>query len=304
MKKQWLGLAIVVCLACCAFAQDNSSVHALRPFGQQPPNGKSLTINYNGGPIFEVTPNVYIIYYGKWTTKDHNVINSFFQHLGGTTMDKINTTYSDSTNTFEPNAVNYTPTTNSYNDNYSLGHSLSGDSSIHTIVRNAISGGHLPKDVNGIYFVLTATDVSFPGECTSLCGYHSPATDIVSGDIIKYSMVGNPAQCPQNCEASAVIGDSNSPNNDPGADGTINIMWHEFSESTSDPEVNLQTAWAGSCGENGDCCAWQFGTLHTATNGSHYNEKFHGKEYITQMMLELQSKSRNGNVPGVCKNTF
>ena len=121
---------------------------------------------------------------------------------------------------------------------------------------------------------------------------------------MKYSMVGNPAQCPSGCEASRVIGDSNSPNNDPGADGVVNIMWHEFSESTSDPEVNLNTAWAGSCGENGDCCAWQFGTLHVAPNGSHYNEKFHGKEYITQMMLELQSKSRNGQIPGVCKNTF
>jgi hypothetical protein len=304
MKKQLLCLVIAVCFACCAFAQDANTSHALRPFGKQPPSGKALTINYNGGPIFEVTPTVYIVYYGNWTNKDHNVINGFFQHLGGTTMDKINTTYSDSTNKFEPNAVNYNPTTDSYHDNYSLGHSVN-DTGIQQIIANAISGGHLPNDTNGIYFVLTAKDVTDPdGFCSQFCGYHSPSTSIVSGEIIKYSMVGNPVQCPSGCEASAVIGDSNSPNNDPGADGVINIMWHEFSESTSDPEVNLQTAWAGSCGENGDCCAWQFGTLHTATNGSHYNEKFHNHEYITQMMLELQSKSRNGNVPGVCKNTF
>src|ERR1700730_11092555 len=186
MKKQLLCLAVAVCFACCAFAQDNPSAHALRPFGQQPPHNDTLTINYNGGPIFETTPTVYIIYYGNWTTQDHSVINGFFQHLGGTTMDKINTTYSDNTNTFEPNAVNYNPTTDSYHDNYSLGHSLSGgDSNIHAIIRNAISAGHLPKDTNGIYFVLTAKDVSFPGECTSLCGYHGPASDIVSGDIIK-----------------------------------------------------------------------------------------------------------------------
>jgi len=305
MKKLCLGLALAVCFACCAFAQDTADTHALLPFGKQAPTSDTVTINYNGGPIFEVAPTVYIVYYGKWTKKDHNVINGFFAHLAGTTMNKINTTYSDSSNKFEPNALNYDPATDSYNDNYSLGHNLSGgDSAIHTIVRNAINGGHLPKDANGIYFVLTAQDVTFPGMCTALCGYHSPATDIVSGSVIKYSMVGNPAQCPRNCEASAVIGDSNSPNNDPGADGVVNIAWHEFSESTSDPEVNLRTAWAGACGENGDCCAWQFGTLHTATNGSHYNEKFHGKEYITQMMLKLTSKTRQGNVPGVCQNTF
>ncbi len=305
MKKQWLTLLFAVCFAGCAFAQDSAPAHALLPFGKQAPKNEALTINYNGGPIFETAPTVYIVYYGKWTKKDHTVIDGFFMHLGGTTMDKINTTYSDSSNKFEKNAVNYDPTKDSYNDKYSLGHSLSGDTSIHTIVRNAIKGGHLPSDTNGIYFVMTGQDVSFPGMCTQLCGYHSPATDIVTGKVIKYSMVGNPAQCPNNCEASAVIGDgTKSPNNDPGADGVVNIAWHEFSESTSDPEVNMQTAWAGNCGENGDCCAWQFGTLHTASNGSHYNEKFHGKEYITQMMLELTSKSRNGAVPGVCKNTF
>jgi hypothetical protein len=305
MKKQWLILAMAVCLASCAFAQQNYEIHALRPFGKQPPQVQAPTISYNGGPVFETTPNIYIVYYGKWTAKDHKVIDGFFTRLGGSKMNKINTTYSDSANKFVPNSINYVPATNSYNDNYSLGKSVR-DAQIRQIVGAAISGGHLPSDANGIYFVLTATDVADPdGQCTQFCGYHGPALNIVSGKTIKYSMVGNPARCPTGCEASAVLGDSNSPNNDPGADGTINIMWHEFSETTSDPEVNMHTAWAGNnCGENGDCCAWQFGNTFQAPNGTTANEQLGQKYYITQMMLELTSKTRGQNVPGVCENVF
>jgi len=311
MKRQWLGIVLVLCLASFALTQDSSQIHALRPFnGDQvstPCSGGGCTINYNGGPVIEKAPTIYIVYYGKWTKQDKNIIDTFFTNLGGTTMEKINTTYSDNSNKFVPNALKHS-TANDYQDNYSLGKNLAGDSSIHTIVRNAINGGHLPKDPGGIYFVLTAKDVNFPGMCISLCGYHSPATDIVKGDVIWYSMVGNPAICTPSqgqCEASKVIGDGNkSPNNDPGADGTVNIMWHEFSESSSDPEVNMRTAWAGSCGESGDCCAWMWGNTKVASNGAHYNETFKGHKYLTQVMLELTSKSRNGNVPAECVNTY
>jgi hypothetical protein len=304
MKKSWLGFVLTVALVSCGFAQSNPQIHALRPFNNQAPNPALAYIEYHGGPIFAVTPDVYIVYYGNWTKRDHSVIDSFFEHLGGTTMDKINTTYSNKHNMFEPNAVHYKPATDSYNDHYSLGRSLN-DADIQKIIANAISAGHLPDDTNGIYFVLTAKDVTDDGFCSQFCGYHGPSTSIVSGEIIKYAMVGNPAQCPKGCEASAVIGDTNSPNNDPGADGAVNIMWAEFSETTSDPEIGVDPAWySGFGGENGAICAWQFGTLHLAPNGSHYNEKFHGKEYIAQMMLKLISKSRKGEVPGVCKNTF
>lgn len=304
MNKQWPGIVLTVCLATFGFAQSDPQIHALRPFNNQASKTAVAYIEYYGGPIFEVTPDVYIVYYGNWTRKDHSVIDGFFEHLGGTTMDKINSTYSDKNNKFEPNALHYNPATNSYHDDYSLGHNIN-DADIQKIIADAISAGHLRNDINGIYFVLTATDVTDTGFCSQFCGYHGPSSSIVSGEIIKYAMVGNPAQCPQDCEASAVIGDSNSPNNDPGADGAVSNMWDEFSESTSDPEVNLHPAWTSTFGgENGEICAWQFGTLHLAPNGSHYNERFHGKEYITQMMLKLTSKSRKGEVPGVCKNTF
>jgi len=309
MKKQWLGIVLVVCLASFVFAQNSSQIHALRPFdANRPPsgacNGNPCDINYNGGPVFEKAPTVYIVWYGNWTKKDKGIIDYYFAHLGGTTQEKINTTYSDSTGKFIPNKVNHSAT-NDYHDNYSLGKSLSGDGQIQTIVANAIKGKHLPNDTNGIYFVLTYKDVTDPGFCSQFCGYHGPSTSIVKGETIKYSMVGDPDQCPSGCETSFILHDPSSPNNDPGADGTTAIMWHEFSETSSDPEVNLQTAWAGNfCGESGDCCAWLFGTVKKDSHGHFYTNKIGTKEYAMQEMLELTSKSRNGNVPGACKNTF
>jgi hypothetical protein len=307
MKKLWLGIVFTMCLASFAFAQTAPQGQALRPFDknhpQAPCNGSCL-INYNGGPVFEAAPTVYIIWYGNWTAKDKSIIDFYFQHLGGTTQEKINTTYSDSTGKFILNKVNHTAK-NDYHDNYSLGKSLSGDGQIQQIVANALKAKHLPTNSNGIYFVLTYKDVTDPGFCSQFCGYHGPSTSIVSGKVIKYSMVGDPDQCPSGCETSHILGDPGSPNNDPGADGTTAIMWHEFSESSSDPEVNLNTAWAGnSCGESGDCCAWIFGTVKTDSHGHKYTNVIDGKEYAMQEMFQLTSKSRTGNVPGVCNNVF
>jgi len=92
MKKQCLGVVIAVCLACTAFAQDNT-VHALRPYDKTPHaqtncNGSPCDINYNGGPVFETAPTVYIIWYGNWNAKDKSIIDYYFEHLGGTTQEK------------------------------------------------------------------------------------------------------------------------------------------------------------------------------------------------------------------------
>jgi hypothetical protein len=309
--KRLMTLALLVC-ASMAFSQDNSNIHALRVYNPNQPtnfgcNGNPCDINYNGGPVFEKAPTVYIIWYGNWSAKDKSIIDYYFEHLGGTTQEKINTTYSDSSNKSIPNALNHSAS-DDYHDNYSLGKSLSGDSEIQKIVANAIKAKHLPNDTNGIYFVLTYKDVTDSGFCSQFCGYHGPSQSIVSGETIKYSMVGDPDQCPSGCETSVVLGDhgtGGSPNKDPGADGATAIMWHEFSESSSDPEVNLQTAWAGNfCGESGDCCAWLFGKVKTDKNGNYYTNTVGKKNYAMQMMLELTSTSRSGNVPAECENVY
>ena len=121
MKRQWVGIVIAVCFACCTFAQNTSAQNtsapnALRPFEKNTsPAGGDM--NYDGGPVFEATPTVYIVWYGNWTAKDKNIIDYYFAHLGGSTQNKINSTYSDSNNKFVPNKVKHS-TENDYHDNY------------------------------------------------------------------------------------------------------------------------------------------------------------------------------------------
>src|SRR6266404_4181477 len=87
-------------------------------------------------------------------------------YLGGSPYFNINTTYYDGAGTDVSNIVLYKGQTI---DNYSHGTSLS-DSAIQAVVSSAITSGALPKDTNGVYFVLTSADVTASsGFCTQYC---------------------------------------------------------------------------------------------------------------------------------------
>lgn len=241
---------------------DSAAAEAILP----PANG----ISYHGGPVMTSTKNIYYIWYGTWSTNAKSILTNLAQTEGGSPYFNINTTYHNGSGTPVSNSISYqTSTTN----NYLQGKSLS-DSAIKTIVSNAISSGALPKDTNGIYFVLTASDVNeTSGFCTQYCGWHTHGT--ISGSDIKYAFIGNPARCLSSCAAQ-----STSPNGDAGADGAASILAHEMEEAATDPDLN---AWYDSRGEeNADKCAWTFGTEHTASNGSKYNVTFGSRQYLIQ----------------------
>ena len=57
------------------------------------------------------------------------------------------------------------------------------------------------------------------------------------------------------------------------------VIAHEIVETVTDPQLN---AWYDSRGyENGDKCAWNFGTT-TTLNGYQYNLIFNSKKYLIQ----------------------
>ncbi len=310
MRKVCL-VALGLSLICYVFAQDASTsprniTKIYRP-------GAPLitgTIYYGGGPVMSGSTNVYVVYYGSWPTKSRTIINGWLQHIGGSHYFKINTTYDDTTGAHIQNVVNYNPTTNSYNDAYSLGKSLT-DAKLQTIISNAIAGGHLPKDpTNGIYFVLTAQDVSLAALggsfCGTFCGYHSPSNSIVAGETIKYAFVGNPAKCPSGCSGNlAVYGDTTTPNGDVGGDGVISIMFHETSESVSDPFVTFADgAWGDNISaESGDICNFYYGTTKVAANGAHYNDTINGKNYLMQQLAKVNppTPATVKNYNGICQ---
>ena len=235
---------------------------------------RTNNIVYHQGPIITGPINVYYIWYGNWSTLNPNansIITKFGQNVGGSPYFNINTSYYNGANVHVTNSVTLKGSTT---DNYSQGTSLS-DAAVQTIVQSAISSGRLPLDTNGLYFVLTSSDVAeTSGFLTQYCGWHTYGT--INGANIKYSFVGDPSQNPAACEAQT----ASSPNGDPAADGMVSVMAHELEEAVTDPNLN---AWYDRTGaENGDKCAWTFGTTSTASNGSAYNVTLGGSQFLIQ----------------------
>jgi hypothetical protein len=228
-------------------------------------------ISYNGGPVMLGTTNIYYIWYGSWAGNTaETILDHFAKNIGGSSYFNINTTYYNSANVAVSNSVAYGGSTT---DDYSRGKSLS-DSGVQGVVSDAIASGRLPKDLNGVYFVLTSSDVTeSSGFCTQYCGWHSHGS--ISGSDIKYSFVGNPDGCPSSCAAQTT-----SPNDNAGADGMASIIAHELEEAVTDPDLN---AWFDRRGyENADKCAWTFGSTSVASNGSKYNVDLNGVKFLIQ----------------------
>jgi hypothetical protein len=161
------------------------------------------------------TTLVYYIWYGNWGGNSADtILENFALHIGGSKYFNINTTYYNGSNVHVTNGVNYGGSTT---DNYSRGTSLS-DADVQGIVMDAINSNRLPKDPNGVYFVLTSADVNeTSGFCKTYCAWHTYGT--ISGTDIKYSFVGNPDRCPSAC-APQTIG----PNGNAGADGMASLI--------------------------------------------------------------------------------
>jgi hypothetical protein len=247
-------------------------------------------IDYHGGPIMPGTPNVYLIWYGKWnggplpsdSLTTVNLIRDFVTGISGSGYEMINSTYGD-------NNADVTGLVHLAGQiallTAPLGKNLS-DAQIKQIVSKSIASGRLPSDENGVYFVLTTSDVTATsGFCTVYCGWHTNAS--IGGKNIKYSFIGNPDRCPTGCTAEP------GPNGDRGADGMASILAHELEEAISDPQVGGfgpgPYAWYqnASGGENADLCAWKFGTLLGGTQGvDGYNETFGGHNWYIQMNWE------------------
>ena len=230
-----------------------------------------VPITYHGGPIMTGTTNIYYIWYGNWSGNTAlSILTNLAQSIGGSSYFNINTTYTNGSGGRVSNSVHFIGSTT---DNYSQGKSLS-DAQIKTVVSSAITSGRLPKDANGVYFVLTSQDVTASsGFCTQYCGWHTRTT--ILGTDIKYSFVGNSARCLSSCAAQSV-----SPNNNPGADGMASVLAHELEETVTDPALN---AWYDKSGaENGDKCAWTFGTTTSLSGGAKYNMILGSLKYLIQ----------------------
>ncbi|PWU00533.1 MAG: hypothetical protein C5B51_24965 [Terriglobia bacterium] len=270
-----------------------------RPYGYPIPAdndaARSPKITYHGGPILLGSVPVYIIYYGAFPAITTSIVNDFFSNIGGSPQYNVNTTYFDGQGNHIQNAITFSLATSVYNDNYSQGKNLSGNG-VQKVVQVAIQGGHLPADSTGIYFVVTATDVTIAGFCSSFCAYHANSTSIVAGMDIKYSLIPDPTQACAGCDGNvAIYGQNITPNGDLGGDEMTDSIMHELSEAVTDPDG---TAWFTRGGaENGDLCNFTYGSTYIAPNGAVANAHLGTRDYLIQEIWENTGK-------GFCANTL
>lgn len=153
------------------------------------------------------------------------------------------------------------------------------DGQIQTELNALIQAGKLPKpSINVEYFVFTPKGV---GSCANrscafsqYCAYHSWIGSGSSSTL--YANMPYADTVPAACDS----GQHPNSNIDLDADATINVTSHEQNETITDPTGN---AWYDSSGyENGDKCAWKFGTaLGNNGNGS-FNQVINNHDYYLQ----------------------
>jgi hypothetical protein len=244
-------------------------------------------ISYHGGPIITGTTHIYYIWYGNWTGNTApTILNNLAQNIGGSPRYNTNTTYANASNVKITNSVTLAGSTSVA---YPYGKALS-DAQIQAVVSTAITTGKLPKDANGVYFVLTSKDVTATsGFGAQYCGWHTYAT--IAATNIKYAFVGDASsKYLTSCAAQSV-----SPNGNPGADGMASVIVHELEETTTDPNLN---AWYDSVGnENSDKCAWTFGVTTTLPSLAKYNVTLGTLKYLIQ-------QNWVNSAPGYCAIKF
>ncbi len=250
----------------------------------------SNNLLYHGGPVMH-TNTVYAIY---WVPSGYTVsgryeslINGFFQNVAAASGQTSNVYYSDTQYSDPSGSVQYSSGFGgSYVDTSAL--PLAGcvdppatacvnDSQIQAEIQKDISKAGWTAGPSHEFFLFTAKNI---GSCTSVasyecafttyCAYHSW---IGSGsNVVLYANMPYADTVSQTCDSGQ------HPNGD-DADATINVTSHEHNETITDEQGN---AWYDSSGnENGDKCAWNFGSAQGAS-GAQYNQTINGAHYYLQ----------------------
>jgi len=156
------------------------------------------------------------------------------------------------------------------------------DAQLQTEIDNVINANGLPRGIGAMYFIFTPKNVGscFGSSCafSYFCAYHSSFGS--GSSLTLYANQPYAAWVPGAC------GSGESPNND-DADSTISVASHEHNETITDP---LGNAWYDRRGaEDGDKCAWNFGTSLGSTGNGSYNQLINGHPYYLQQEWSNQT---------------
>jgi len=228
-------------------------------------------IAYHNGAVLTGIQNLYYIWYGDWSSgaATQDVLNAFGATIGNTPYLQINGRYTNAAGQPASSTVVYA--SQAFDNSYAHGASLS-DADITAIIADQITSFRLPQDSQGIYVVFTSADVTATsGFCTQYCGQHNSA--VIAGGTLRYIFVCNSNRCAASCSPQSV-----SPNGDAAGDAMAGTLAGELSDTLTDPSLS---AWYDRDGlDDGDKCAWTYGSTFTTSNGAQANIQIGSRSYL------------------------
>ncbi|GLJ25968.1 hypothetical protein SUGI_0497960 [Cryptomeria japonica] len=235
-------------------------------------------MRYHNGPVFTSNITVHTIWYGNWNPNDKRIIKDFLLSISDGSKSK-----SPSVNEWWKTIQLYTDQTGAnisrnvivgpqINDRYSHGKVLTR-LSIQAVIKSAVTALRHPLPIdpkNGLYLLLTSSDVVVQDFCRAVCGFHYFTFPSIVGYTLPYAWVGHSGtQCPEVCAYPFAVPSYmtgfkafKSPNNNVGVDGMISVIAHELAELSSNPLVNAWYAGQDPSAptEIADLCEGIYGT--------------------------------------------
>lgn len=254
---------LLLCLSCFTLALSWSQ-QQFKESKNYEGSSDLVNLQYHMGPVLASPINLYLIWYGNWNPNHQATIRDFIYSLSSpapfpSVSDWWRTVrlYTDQTNS---NITGNIRLSGEFHDtSYSHGTYLTR-LTIQSVIKNAATSHAqaLPLNYqNGLYLVLTSSNVQVQDFCRAVCGFHYFTFPAIVGVTVPYAWVGySGTQCPGLCAypfawpkysgkpppstrngANNIMG---APNGDPGVDGMISVIAHELAEVSSNPLVN---AW-------------------------------------------------------------
>lgn len=307
---------LLLSLLCAAFAPLALSWSQNKEFNQvENYEGSSdfVDVGYHMGPVLSAPINLYIIWYGHWNPSHQATIRDFVYSLSSSSEPypsvadwwKTVRLYTDQTGANITG--NIVLTGEFYDSRYSHGGRLSR-LDIQSIIKRAVSSPRpLPLNPhNGLYLVLTSSDVQVQDFCRAVCGFHYFTFPTIVGVTVPYAWVGySGTQCPGMCaypfawpaySGKPPPSDNimKAPNGDPGADGMVSVIAHELAEVSTNPLVNAWYAGDDPTApqEIADLCLGEYGSgagggyvgkVNKDTWGNGYNVNgVKGRKFLVQ----------------------
>jgi hypothetical protein len=163
------------------------------------------------------------------------------------------------------------------------------DAQLETEIQKVLSANGWHGGLDQIFFLMTPNGVGscfdasgFQCSTNAFCAYHSYFVNSSNENVIYANEPYEGTDPTQGCIEPGAQGFPN----DIDADTTVNTISHEHNEAITDPLTDqANEAWIGADGlsENGDLCAYVFGTaLGAAPNGQPYNQLIGNNRYSLQ----------------------